>query len=244
MSYLPTAKLSQAGNFGVQPTKTYVSTGPFNTKLFVYSTSVNSSFQTVGTLSVNSQATAGNCPINRVLQTNGRYLLPGVHPSITQPYLGVYDPITGLNGFIDPTDPTFSVYDVNFTPYQYNVGLSSPVATLAGQGASVRAGLDSGELVQSAANANVNAGAATTGEVQLAQGSGWARVLTTAVTANSRILLQQTAGVTSTIGGVANVPVVSSIVDGSFVIGLTHATPIGSGVPASARNEYVFFVAK
>lgn len=241
MSYLPTAKLSQGGNFGVQPTKTYVSTAAFNTKLFVYSTSVNSSFQTVGTLAVNPQATAGNCPINRVLQTNGRYLLPGVHPSITQPYLGVYDPITGLNGFIDPTDPTFSVYDVNFTPYQYNVGISSPVATLAGQGASVRAGSDSGLLIQTSQNASVNAGAATTGEVGVSSSSGWARVLTTAVTANSRILLQQTAGVTSTINGVANTPVVSSITNGSFVIGLTHAVPTGV---AATRNDYVFFVAK
>lgn len=251
MSYLPTAKLAQGGSYGQQSTKTYQSTAPFNTKLFVYSTSINSSLVTVGSLTVNPNATTANCPINRVLQTNGKFLLPGVHPNINQPYVGVYDPISQLNGYIDPTDPTFAVFDVNFPPSMYNLGISSPTATLAGQGTGVRTGNDSGRLIQASQNAGVNALDADVGEVVVSSQSGWVRVSTTAVTANSRIFLQQTFGVTSTINGIANVPVVSSIQNGSFLIGLTYQLPgfvatagTQAGALVGTSNGYQFLVAK
>jgi hypothetical protein len=250
MSYLPTAKLAQSGSFGQQSTKTFQSTAPFNTKLFVYSTSINSSLVTVGSLTVNPNATASNCPINRVLQTNGKFLLPGVHPDINQPYIGVYDPISQLNGFIDATDPTFAVFDVNFPPSMYNLGISSPTATLAGQGTGVRTGNDAGRLIQASQNAGVNAIDADVGEVVMSSQSGFVRVSTTAVTASSRIFLQQTFGTTSTINGITNVPVVSSIQNGSFLIGLTFGLPgfvATAGTAAGAvgtSNGYQFFVAK
>jgi hypothetical protein len=250
MSYLPSAKLAQGTSFGTQPTKTFLSTAAFNTKIFVYSTSVNSSLVTVGSLTVNPGATAANCPANRVLQTNGKFLLPGVHPSIQKPYVGVYDPISQLNGYIDATDTVFATYDVNFPPNMYNLGISSPVATLGGKGGNVRAGTDAGRLIQASQNAGVDAGDAVVGEVVLSSQSGWVRVSTTAVTANSKIFLQPTIGVTSTINGITNYPVVSSIQNGSFLIGLTYAVPgsvgqnwiQGAGVVTS--NAYEFFVAK
>jgi hypothetical protein len=251
MSYLPTAKLAQGGSFGQQSTKTYQSTAPFNTKLFVYSTSINSSLVTVGSLTVNPNATAANCPMNRVLQTNGKFLLPGVHPNISQPYIGVYDPISQLNGYIDPADPTFSVYDVNFPPSMYNLGISSPTATLAGQGTGVRTGNDSGQLIQATQNASVNAIDADIGEVVMSSQSGYVTVNSSAVTASSRIFLQQTFGVTSTINGIPNTPVVSSITNGSFVIGLTYQLPgfvatagTRAGAIVGTSNGYQFFVAK
>jgi hypothetical protein len=51
--------------------------------------------------------------------------------------MGVYDPTTGLNGFIDATDPAFAMYQVNM-PHQFDLGISSPIATLGGQGANAR----------------------------------------------------------------------------------------------------------
>lgn len=250
MSYLPTAKLAQGTSFGTQSTKTFLTTQAFNTRLFVYSTSVNSSFVTVGSLTINPSATASNCPINRVLQTNGKFLLPGVHPNISKPYVGVYDPISQLSGYIDATDPTFSVYDVNFPPYMYNVGLSSPTATLGGQGSGLRAGTDAGRVIQTSQNAGVDVGDAVTGEIVLSSQSGWVRVSSQAVTASSRIFLQPTIGVTSTILGITNYPVVSSVQNGSFLIGLTYAVPgavgqnwiQGAGVLTS--NAYSFLVSK
>ena len=61
---------SDARNYNKQAQKAFVTTSVFNTKLFSYSTSVNSSFQTVGSLVVNPAATAANCPENRVIHAN------------------------------------------------------------------------------------------------------------------------------------------------------------------------------
>lgn len=218
---------SQVKTYHGQSQKTFLTTQAFNAKLLTYSTSMNSNFQTVGTLVANSSATAANCPANRVLHTNGRQLIPGVNPGVSKPLLGVYDPITSLNGFIDPTDPAFASYDVNM-PFQYDLGISSPIATLGGQGANLRAGLDSGRIAQTAENGTVNAGDASVGEFAFFT-TGTSRTSTVTiqssqVTPTSRIFLTPTAFLASPTAfstvqtGLPVTPVVSTVTTGSFQV--------------------------
>lgn len=216
--------ISQGKSFQLQPQKAYLSTGPFNTKLLTYSTSVNpTTFQTVGTLTPNANATAANCPANRVLHTNGRVLVPGANPGVTSPLIGVYDPISALNGFIDPTDPTFANYNTNM-PYQYNLGISSVIATLGGTGANLRAGTDSGTIRATTENGGVNAGNASIGEFYFSTSNGrnsTIYVSSTQVLPTSRIFLTQVSSVFSTL--TVSVPPVPAVVNtdlGGFRVAL------------------------
>lgn len=231
MSYLPNSYTSQGNSFAGQPTKTYITTQTFNNELLNYTTSINSNFVTVGTLSSNPSATALLCPANEVLHTNGKFLRPDVNPGVVKPLVGVYSPRTFLNGYIDPTDPTFAKYDVNF-PAFYDVGISSPIATLGGQGANVRGLLDSAVgtyLLQATTNGAVSAGDAVTGAASIQPGSTYVTVNTTQCTASSRILLTKTAGGISTTGtmGLPAIPSVTNIAEGSFRI--TFPSAIQSG---------------
>jgi hypothetical protein len=218
MSYLPNAYTSQGSSFPGQPTKTYVTTQAFNNELLTYTTSINSNFVTVGTLTPNPSATALLCPINEILHTNGKFLRPDVNPGVVKPLVGVYSPRTFLNGYIDPTDPTFAKYDVNF-PAFYDVGISSPIATLGGQGANVRGLLDS-TLAQGSVNGAVNAGDAVTGAVTFLAGSSTITVNSSQVTLASRVFLTKNAGGVSTTGtmGLPAIPAVTIVTDGSFRI--------------------------
>ena len=236
---------ADARNYNKQPQKTFVTTVVFNTKLFTYSTSMNSSFQTVGSLVANTAATAANCPQNRVLHANGKTLIPGVNPSVTKPFIGVFDPVSGLNGFIDATDPAFATYDTNF-PFQYDTGLQPAFSTLGGQGANVRQGTDAGTLVQTSGlvgSLSVNLGDNTSGEIKLAANSSTITVTGSQITTSSRVFLQPL--VTSQVSvtafstmqlGVPIIPTVSSITNGSFDVRLPGPTYPGQNL------NYSFFV--
>jgi hypothetical protein len=97
----------------------YIATAVFNNNIFSYSTSVNSQLQTVGSLVVNPSATVLNCKAGHILRENGKRLLRGVDPNITDPtngasysYLvGVFDANSFLSGYIDPNSPLFAVYN-------------------------------------------------------------------------------------------------------------------------------------
>lgn len=233
-------------NYNKQPQKAFVATSSFNTKLFTYSTSVNSSFQTVGSLVANVAATAANCPENRVLHANGKILIPGVNPNVTKPLIGVFDPVSALNGFIDATDPTFANYDVNF-PFQYNSGIQPAFSTLGGQGANTRQGTDVGLLTQSSGlvgSLSVNLGDSTSGEVKFAANSSTIQVTGTQITNSSRVFLQPvvglgqvtTAAFSTLQTGLPILPSVSSIANGSFNVSLPGATYTGQNL------NYSFFV--
>jgi hypothetical protein len=235
---------ADARNYNKQPQKAFVATSAFNTKLFLYSTSVNTSFQTVGLLAVNPAATAANCPENRVLHANGKTLIPGVNPNVTKPLIGVFDPVSALNGFIDATDPTFATYDVNF-PFQYNSGLQPAFSTLGGQGANVRQGTDVGLLTQASGLVgllSVNLGDSSSGEVKFAANSSTIQVNGSQITTSSRVFLQPlvsqvTNAAFSTLQtGVPILPSVSSIVNGSFTVSLPAPTWPGQNL------NYSFFV--
>ena len=233
-------------NYNKQPQKTFVTTVVFNTKLFTYTTSMNANFQTVGSLVANTAATAANCPENRVLHANGKTLIPGVNPSVTKPFIGVFDPVSGLNGFIDATDPAFANYDTNF-PFQYNSGLQPAFSTLGGQGANVRQGTDAGVLTQTSplfGLNSVNAGDNTSGEFKFAGNASTITVTGSQITTSSRVFLQPNLGLGqvasnafSTIQfGLPIVPSVSSIVNGSFDVRLAGPTWPGQNL------NYSFFV--
>lgn len=231
-------------NYNKQPQKAFVTTSAFNTKLFTYATSVNSSFQTVGSLVVNVAATAANCPENRVLHANGKTLIPGVNPNVTKPLIGVFDPVSALNGFIDATDPTFANYDVNF-PFQYNSGLQPAFSTLGGQGANVRQGTDVGLLTQTSGLVGlltVNAGDNTSGEIKFANSSSTIQVTGSQITTSSRVFLQPVVGQVTTAAfstlqfGLPVLPSVSSVINGSFNVSLPGPTYVGQNL------NYSFFV--
>jgi len=70
-----TAHSEGAANSG----KAYVSTSPFNTAFFTYSTYRDSNLVTRGLLTITSGNTTA-CPAGRVLALTGRKLTPGVNP--------------------------------------------------------------------------------------------------------------------------------------------------------------------
>jgi len=236
---------ADARNYNKQPQKAFVSTAPFNTKLFTYTTSLNSNFVTVGSLVVNVAATAANCPENRVLHTNGKTLIPGVNPNVTKPFIGVFDSVSGLNGFIDATDPAFATYDVNF-PFQYDSGLQPAFSTLGGQGANVRQGTDVGLLTQTSGlvgSLSVNLGDSSSGEFKFAGNSSTITVTGSQITTSSRVFLQPVVsgqlaiGAFSTLQGCLPIlPSVSSITNGSFDVRLPAPTWPGQNL------NYSFFV--
>jgi microcystin-dependent protein len=72
--------------------------------MFTYSTRIEN-FVTIGTL---TPVGGSNCPKGRFLFENGRKLYPGTHPGIQTYMVGVYDPVSFLNGIIDPNSKLFS----------------------------------------------------------------------------------------------------------------------------------------
>jgi hypothetical protein len=86
----------------------------FNADIFTYTTGLNSTTYVIeGTLSPVSSATAGNCPQGRFLYENGRKLFTGANPGITTYMVGVFDPVSFLNGYIDPNSEKFTLMNTD-----------------------------------------------------------------------------------------------------------------------------------
>jgi hypothetical protein len=205
------ANTTSHSEWATSPDKSFISTRAFNTELYQYSVSRSDRppFTTTGTLVVHASASAAQCPAGRVLHANGKRLIPDVNVmnSFTSPagttiqakkfMLGVYDPESMLNGFIDPTSPTFAVYDKNRPASDYLIESTSATAEatallgLGGQGSRLPAKL----LVGNPATA-VAAGASSAGTFTVTGFSitnqltaTLATVASTSVTANSLIFL-------------------------------------------------------
>jgi len=152
--------------------KSYVAALPFNTDIFKYTVTQNpSTFRVTGTLSAVPGATAGNCPVGRVLRENGKKLYPGANPGISTLMVGVFDNQSMLSGFIDPNSPKFAVYSTDRPAYLKD-GVD-PVGGLTDQGPPVYTNgvvtADGGQ-VRSSNVVNLTAGAATvTLDVSLGQ---------------------------------------------------------------------------
>ena len=90
----------------------------FSNNIFQYSTYVDSSLRTRGRLIIHPSAVDGvNCLPGTILRENGKKLHGATHPDLVDPttnlpytYLvGVYDVVSGINGFINPAAPYFAL---------------------------------------------------------------------------------------------------------------------------------------
>jgi len=100
--------------------RSYISTAPFNTVFYTYGNN-----QLVPLTSMYE----GYCPAGRILRENGKKLFPDTNPGVTQYYVGVFDAVTFFNGFIDPNDAHFAVYNTDkpvYVPNNYDFGNSMP----------------------------------------------------------------------------------------------------------------------
>jgi hypothetical protein len=99
---------SVRNDFNPEAKITYMSTVPFNNDFWSYSLTWNQSAGNyIGTLSAVSGATSGTCPARRFLHETGKKLFPSANPGIKTMLVGVYDPVSFLNGYIDPNSEVF-----------------------------------------------------------------------------------------------------------------------------------------
>ena len=130
--------------------KSFITTKAFSAELYSYTLTRSGTppFAATGSLLV-SGASAANCPAGRVLHLNGKKLFPDVNPMNTfvgvlaakKFLVGVYDPISFLSGFVDPTSNTFAKFDQNL-PNFFDLGTagSGVVPLLGGDGVDVNVG--------------------------------------------------------------------------------------------------------
>jgi len=113
---------SISSSFASPSRRQYVASGLFDTNIFQYSTYTDSQLNTRGRLVIHPSAVAGvNCLPGTILRENGKKLHTGTHPDLVDPttnlpytYLvGVYDVISGINGFINPNAPYFAVLNTD-----------------------------------------------------------------------------------------------------------------------------------
>ena len=208
------ANTTSHSEWSAAPEKSFIATKAFNVEFYQYAASRASDLSMQGELVLHKDATANRCPAGRVLHANGKKLIPGVNPmtvfitsaaavtagttqaaTIQAPkfMLGVYDPQSMLNGFIDPTSATFAVYDKNRPASAYlaeatgNLAEATAVAAMGGQGAKLLTANNAAALTATAGV--VAAGSARSGSIALGASAGPFTVNSTAVTANSLVLL-------------------------------------------------------
>ena len=237
------ANTTSHSEWSAAPDKSFVATKAFNVEFYQYAASRATNLSMQGELVLHAQATANRCPAGRVLHANGKKLIPGVNPmtvfttpagaTIQAPkfMLGVYDPQSMLNGFIDPTSPTFAVYDKNRPASAYlaeatgNVAEATAVAAMGGQGADLgtnAAVVTTSTLAATDTTTSVTVGASRAGTISIA---GVPTVLVTitvmasTVTASSIVLLSPATN---------NPAWVSATAAGSFTVSLVAANVVRS----------------
>jgi hypothetical protein len=190
------------GDYQLRTDKTLVSTAAFNNDFYTYTQSKNpATGVTTGVFTLVSGATATTCPTGRVLHLTGRKLYPDVHPMTTfvgglsakKFLVSVYDPISFLNGFIDPASDKFANFDQNL-PNFFDLGRNGSGVEWpgGGQGAVTSGGyVDAGSSTSVAAPGpgTFNIGAATMGRVVMTGGGGTFVVNGSAIVATSKIFL-------------------------------------------------------
>jgi hypothetical protein len=191
------------------PDKSFVTTKGFNLEFYQYSVSRSDRppYTTTGVLALHSSATERQCPAGRVLHANGKKLIPDVNVmnSFTvgatiqakKFMMGVYDPESMLNGYIDPTSATFAVYDKNRPASEYllnataNTAEATALLGLGGQGSRLPAKILIGNpaTVVAAGDSAVGRFSSSSGSIASHGNGTVGTVLTTAITANSIVLL-------------------------------------------------------
>jgi len=187
--------------------KSYISTADFRFEFYTYSKYFsNLTFKNTGTFAL-ADSTGTKCPAGRILHETGRKLRPDMEPmtnfvgTLTEPkfLISVYDPISLLTGYIDPTSSSFAIYDTNYSPGEIDGQTNGLIYNSDGQGSKLMTGPTSGvgtlviplSTITSGAggfSTPIQAGNATSGFVSLNNHWG-VKVLTTAYNANSIVLL-------------------------------------------------------
>jgi len=99
----------------IEGVNTFISTQAFHGEFYVYT--ANGPSGNKGYITLVPGATAEKCPAGRALHATGKKLTPGIHPmsfllgkplSNPRTLISVYDSISLLRGFIDPSSPTFT----------------------------------------------------------------------------------------------------------------------------------------
>jgi hypothetical protein len=100
--------------------RSYVALSNYNSALYNYSYGLDEQLlREVGSLTLNPLATAQNCPKGAILHENGRKLNPadgnfrGANDGVATLMVGVYDPVNGVSGFIDPNGPLFGLQNTD-----------------------------------------------------------------------------------------------------------------------------------
>lgn len=92
--------------------RSYVALDHFESAIFNYSYGLNEQLlREVGSLTLNPDANSGNCPKGAILHENGRKLTSGNGVPVFM--VGVYDPQSGLSGFINPNSPLFGLQNTD-----------------------------------------------------------------------------------------------------------------------------------
>ena len=104
--------------------KSWISTMPFNGAIFSYSYGLDESvMREVGTFSLIPGATPDNCPAGRIVFENGRKSHPangnfrGANDGAMTYAVGVFDPISGISGFINPNGSYFAINNADKPNY-------------------------------------------------------------------------------------------------------------------------------
>jgi hypothetical protein len=122
------------------PRRQFIASMPFNTNIFQYSTYIDSSLITRGMLVIHPSATLNNCGPGAILRENGKKLHGLTHSDLNDPttglpytqLVGVYDVVSGINGFINPDAPYFAVlstdksYQDDTAAYQVDASKNTP----------------------------------------------------------------------------------------------------------------------
>ena len=195
--------------------KSLISSSSFNNEFYTYT--VTRSRETgvkIGRFTLVSGATASTCPSGRVVHLTGRKLYANINPMNTfvagsplqtpKFLVSIYDPISFLNGFIDPTSTTFASYDQNL-PNFFDLGTqgSGVLPPLGGKGGGSTSTFKLANPFPSvllATSNTVNAGDATMGQLRFNDAAGFITLLSSAIKSNSLILitLLTTNAITST----------------------------------------------
>jgi hypothetical protein len=179
--------------------KTYISTFDFSLDFYKYTvTFSDKTFVNSGTISL-ADITGTKCPINRILHETGKKLRPEIDPMNTfEPtctlrapkfLIGVYDPISFLHGFIDPTSNRFALYDTNFSEGQLDGRKNGIIFNADGQGAKLQVGPTSG-LIQASGGTvqTISAGDASVGTVSIDSGTLSVNIQTSAFNSSTSLV--------------------------------------------------------
>jgi hypothetical protein len=90
--------------------RSYIATDNFQNFFFTY-TVTHDRLITTGDISVPVTNDCTKTPQGRVLKENGRKLYPVANPGVGKFYVGVYDSVTFLSGYIDPNAPVFAIFN-------------------------------------------------------------------------------------------------------------------------------------